>query len=139
MTKLELGQLTPVLIENDSMDWMGLMQDRVGDAGLLQELQAARIDHLRARMDARGRRLIDDSTPYSTLGKKQGSGKPVGPAPTIRGNCSIKGVGSMKASHFGFVPMKTSGLRPRVTLPALRVRFRFRNTWFYGHLRERVY
>jgi hypothetical protein len=37
VTEFKLGQWPPIFVEGDAMDWTRLVQDRVGDPGLLQE------------------------------------------------------------------------------------------------------
>jgi hypothetical protein len=38
LDEFKLGQWPPIFVEDDAMDRTGLLQDRVGDPGLLQEL-----------------------------------------------------------------------------------------------------
>jgi hypothetical protein len=48
VAELELAQMPPVFrIEDDAMDWMRFAQYRVGDPGVLKQLQTARVGDLR--------------------------------------------------------------------------------------------
>jgi hypothetical protein len=76
VAEFKLRQRRPIFIERDLVNLPGFVQDRLGDAGRLQQLQRARIDHLRARGGARSERLVDDAAANAAIGEEQCGGKP---------------------------------------------------------------